>query len=141
MLIILTLTFIQGHTDINQENNKCQIISETVQAMRLMPIVCCEDSLNKGRWGRVKESVSFSVPPSQLLFVPDPLHVYRTHPNLCACSRSNIYPSQKSRPHSWWYGNTAHRKQIWAAPYHGSSLSHEKATQIFCAFHWDKNLI
>ena len=29
VLIILTLTFIQGHTDLNHENNKCLIISET----------------------------------------------------------------------------------------------------------------
>ena len=35
MLIILTLTFIQfqGHTDLNQENNKCLIISETIQVI------------------------------------------------------------------------------------------------------------
>ena len=33
MLIILTLTFIQGHTDLNHENDKCLIISETIQAM------------------------------------------------------------------------------------------------------------
>ena len=33
MLIILTLTFIQGHTDLDHENNKCLIISETIQAM------------------------------------------------------------------------------------------------------------
>ena len=32
VLIMLTLTFIQGHTHINQENNKCSIISENVQA-------------------------------------------------------------------------------------------------------------
>ena len=32
-VIILTLTFIQGHTDLNRENNECLIISETVQAM------------------------------------------------------------------------------------------------------------
>ena len=32
MLIILTLNFIQGHTDLNHENNKCLIISETIQA-------------------------------------------------------------------------------------------------------------
>ena len=37
MLIILTLTFIQGQTDLNHENNKCLIISETVQAI---PIKC-----------------------------------------------------------------------------------------------------
>ena len=33
VLIILTLTFIQGHTDINHKNNKCLIISEIIQAM------------------------------------------------------------------------------------------------------------
>ena len=33
MLIILTWTFTQGHTDLNHENNKCSIISETVQAV------------------------------------------------------------------------------------------------------------
>ena len=33
VLIILTLIFIQGHTDLNHENNKCSIISETFQAM------------------------------------------------------------------------------------------------------------
>ena len=33
VLIILTLTFIQGHTDRNHENNKCLIISEIIQAM------------------------------------------------------------------------------------------------------------
>ena len=31
--VILTLTFIQGHTDRNLENNKCLIISEAIQAM------------------------------------------------------------------------------------------------------------
>ena len=31
--MVLTLTFTQGHTDLNHENNKCSIISETVQAM------------------------------------------------------------------------------------------------------------
>ena len=35
VLIMLTLTFIQGHTDRNHENNKCLIISETVQSMLL----------------------------------------------------------------------------------------------------------
>ena len=35
VLIILTLTFIQGHKDLNHENNKCLMISETVQAMRI----------------------------------------------------------------------------------------------------------
>ena len=33
VLIILTLTFIQGHTDLNHENNTCLIMSETIQAM------------------------------------------------------------------------------------------------------------
>ena len=37
MLFILTLTLIQGHTDLNHDNNKCLIISETIQAM---PIKC-----------------------------------------------------------------------------------------------------
>ena len=32
VLIILTVTFIQGNTDLNHENNKCSNISETVQA-------------------------------------------------------------------------------------------------------------
>ena len=30
ILIILTLTFIQGHTALNHENNTCLIISETI---------------------------------------------------------------------------------------------------------------
>ena len=33
MLISLTLTFVQGYTDLNHENSKCLIISETVQEM------------------------------------------------------------------------------------------------------------
>ena len=33
VLIILTLTFIEGHTDLTHENNECSIISESVQAM------------------------------------------------------------------------------------------------------------
>ena len=33
VLIMVTLTFIQGHTDLNHENNKCLIILETVQAI------------------------------------------------------------------------------------------------------------
>ena len=33
MLITLTLTFIQGHIDLNDKDNKCSIISETVQAI------------------------------------------------------------------------------------------------------------
>ena len=35
VFIILTVTFIQGHTDLNPENNKRSIISETVQAIPL----------------------------------------------------------------------------------------------------------
>ena len=35
VLIILNLIFIQGHTGFNHENNKCLIISETIQAMPL----------------------------------------------------------------------------------------------------------
>ena len=31
--ILVILTFIQGHTYLNHENNKCSIVSETVQAM------------------------------------------------------------------------------------------------------------
>ena len=33
VLITLTLTFIQGHTDLNHKSTTCLIISETVQAM------------------------------------------------------------------------------------------------------------
>ena len=33
MLIILTLTLIQGHTDINHGNSQCSMILETFQAM------------------------------------------------------------------------------------------------------------
>ena len=33
VLIILTLIFIQGHTDLNCKNDKCSIISETFQTM------------------------------------------------------------------------------------------------------------
>ena len=33
VLIVLTLTFIEDHTDLNHENNKCSIILEKVQAM------------------------------------------------------------------------------------------------------------
>ena len=33
MLIILTLAFIQCHTALNHENNKCLLISEAIQAM------------------------------------------------------------------------------------------------------------
>ena len=33
VLIILTLTFIQGNIDLNHENNNCLIILKTIQAM------------------------------------------------------------------------------------------------------------
>ena len=39
VLIILTLPFIQGHTDLNGENNKCSIVSETVPAMPIKFVV------------------------------------------------------------------------------------------------------
>ena len=35
VLSILTLTFIQGQTDLNHENKKCLIISETGQAIHI----------------------------------------------------------------------------------------------------------
>ena len=38
MLIILTLTFIHGHTDLSRENNKCSFAHH----------VCCEGTLTKG---------------------------------------------------------------------------------------------
>ena len=45
MLIILTSTFIQGHTNLNHENNKCLLISETIQSMPIkyaVKIVRCQ---------------------------------------------------------------------------------------------------
>ena len=36
VLVILTLAFTQGHTDLNHENKKCSIISETIQAIPMM---------------------------------------------------------------------------------------------------------
>ena len=36
VLIILTLIFIQGHTDLNHEHSNCLIISKTLQAMPTM---------------------------------------------------------------------------------------------------------
>ena len=45
-LMILTLTFVQGHTDLNHENKKCSVISETIQTIPHQ--VCWEDSLTKG---------------------------------------------------------------------------------------------
>ena len=45
VLIILTLTFIQGHTDLNQENNTRSIFSR--HCSRHLH-VCCQDSPTKG---------------------------------------------------------------------------------------------
>ena len=42
VFIILTLIFIQGHTDLNHENNKCLIISSNAHQ------VCCEHRPTKG---------------------------------------------------------------------------------------------
>ena len=39
VLIILTLTFIQGYTDLNHVSNKCSNISETVEAMPIKFVV------------------------------------------------------------------------------------------------------
>ena len=39
VFIIFTFTFIQGHTDLNHENNNVLIISETIQAMPIMIVV------------------------------------------------------------------------------------------------------
>ena len=39
LIIILTLTFIQGHTYLNHENDQCSIISETVQAIPINFVV------------------------------------------------------------------------------------------------------
>ena len=38
VLIILTLTFIQSHTDLNYENKKCLIISEIKLAVKIVPL-------------------------------------------------------------------------------------------------------
>ena len=35
MSIIVNLTFIQGHTDLDHENNKCSTIAETFEAIRI----------------------------------------------------------------------------------------------------------
>ena len=35
VLMILTLTFIPGHTDLNHENSQCLSISETIEAMAI----------------------------------------------------------------------------------------------------------
>ena len=45
VLIILTVTFIQGHTDFNLENKKCLIISETVSNPHQ---ICSKHSQTKG---------------------------------------------------------------------------------------------
>ena len=67
MLIIITLTFIQGHTDLNHENNKGLIISEIIiiQAMHIKFAVkiasltkgindrCQSDDLDPHSWSQV----------------------------------------------------------------------------------------
>ena len=47
VLIILTLTFIQGRTDLNYESNKCSIISKTSSNAHQ---TCYEDDPIKGLW-------------------------------------------------------------------------------------------
>ena len=37
--VLIILSFIQGHTYLNHENNICSIISETVEAMPIMSAV------------------------------------------------------------------------------------------------------
>ena len=54
VFIILTLAFIQGHTDLNHENNKCSINTETVQAMPIKFAVKRQDSPTKGLYGHCK---------------------------------------------------------------------------------------
>ena len=57
MLIILTLTFIQGRTDLNHQNNKCLIISETVQAIpikKLKTEMTASVQENKSKHTRLK---------------------------------------------------------------------------------------
>ena len=39
VIMILALAFIQGHTYLNHENNKCLIISETIQVMPIEFVV------------------------------------------------------------------------------------------------------
>ena len=46
VLIILTLTFIQGHTDSNHENNKCDYFRKCSSSNPHQ--VCCEDRPTKG---------------------------------------------------------------------------------------------
>ena len=43
VLIIMTLTFIEGNTDFNHGNDKCSIISQTVQAMPIKLAVIKSD--------------------------------------------------------------------------------------------------
>ena len=62
ILIIMTLTFIQGHADLNHENNKCLIISETIQAI---PIKFA------GKTVRLKAYINIASPMT-LLFTQGP---------------------------------------------------------------------
>ena len=82
--------------------------------------------------GRVRHSVS--IPPSQLLCrlvwlcLPPPLSpfVCTVRTQMCAHVKDPISICRKmTRPHSRWYGNTktAHRGNMWVAPYYGCSLS------------------
>ena len=48
MFIIVTLAFFQGHTYLNHDNDKCSIISETVQAIPIK--FGCEDNAIKGQY-------------------------------------------------------------------------------------------
>ena len=47
VLIILTLTFIQGHIYLNHENNKCVVISETIEAIPIkFAVKICRRKVN-----------------------------------------------------------------------------------------------
>ena len=62
MLIILTSTFIHGHTDLNRENNKSWIILEDFKQCGDAHHVCCEDIQTKGQY------IIFSQSKEQPLF-------------------------------------------------------------------------
>ena len=58
VLIILTLTFNQGQTNLNHEGNKCSIVSETLQAwmsikfaVKIVLKVCVGVGRRRGDWG------------------------------------------------------------------------------------------
>ena len=78
MLIILTLTFIQGHTYRNHSNNKCLIDSETLKA--IPTTFCCEDSLDNlfsVQWPCSSPRVTTSSQTWQMLNL-----YYNSHPYL-----------------------------------------------------------